>query len=190
MRIEVKPTGKVIKGHVLDCSVGPLVERLRDIDPLLYVAWNPKKLRGWGVWEVRRKSEEKTVRMPREWEIPGKGKIGIPGDVTSFGGMTIVYPKYHEIDLVNHVLDVPFLNYGVLEKIKAMDSWEMKDMGYKGKNFVKQAEYLEAKHLEKIEDKAIEELEYGLKQIKGEVRDLQEFVASGGNPYRLADHWK
>lgn len=173
-KIWLGPVGSVSKGHVLDCAKAPLEQTLRDYDPLLYVRWNARKLKGNGCWEIRRKSEQKTLR---------------PSDIWSGYGITIAYPKYHEIDLVNHVLDVAFLNYNVLTKLKSMDAWNMKDMGEKGKNFVKQAEYLEAKHLEKIEDKAVNELEYNIKQHKSQIRDFKEFINSGGNPYRLADHW-
>lgn len=174
-KIWMGPVGRISKGHVLDVSLKPFEQALKDYDAFLYVAWNPKKRNRNGCWEIRRKSEQKTVR---------------PEDVVVFGGATYVFPKYHEINLVNHVLDCEFLNYSVLNKIKSMDAWNMKDMGYKGANFVKQAEYLEGKHLEKIEDEAVRELEYGLKQLKSEVRDFREYVLSGGNPHHLADGWK
>lgn len=191
MTLFMGPTGGLCKGHVLDVSEKPFVQRLKDYDAQLYVKWNPKKLRGWGCWEIRRKPEEKTAKYSQRHELLPTGfmKYGVQGDVYEFNGFTIVYPKYHELDLINHVLDVAFLNYSVIDKLKKMDMWNQKNMGYKGKNFNKEAEYLEAKHLDKIEDEALKELDYGMKQHKAEIRDFKEYVASGNNPYKLADHW-
>lgn len=173
-KVFLSPTGNTIKGHVLDCAVGPLVERLRDYDPQLYVQWNPKKLRGWGLWEVRRKPEAKSVRKE---------------DVVVYQGNTFVFPKYHEQGLVHHVLDVPFLNYKILEKLKSMDIWEHKDVGHKGKDLNHVLDYKEAKFLEREEDKAVKELDYNLKQYKKEIRWFKDYVATGQDPTRIADYW-
>lgn len=168
-KIWVKPTGNIIKGHVLDVAVGPLVERLRDYDSQLYVRWNPRKLRGWGCWEIRRKPEELKVK-----------------DVAIYGGNTYVKLDYVEINLVHHILDVPFLNYSVLTKLKEMDRW-VNDK--RGADFSERAEYYEAKYYEKLEDKAEEDRAYAIKQHKSQIRDFKEYILSGGNPYRLADVW-
>lgn len=174
-KVWVKPTGSIIKGHVLDCAVGPLQRALREHDAQLYVKWNPRKLHGWGCWEVRRKPELKTIKYT---------------DVVTFKGMTIAEPKYNELSIVNHVMDVPFLNYSVVSKVKAMDTWTKEQFGYKGKNFAKEAEYLEAKYDEKIDEESMKERDYNLKQLKSEIRDLKEFILSGGNPAQIADFWK
>jgi hypothetical protein len=173
-KIQVGPVGNISKGHVLDCAAAPLVERLRDYDPQLYISWNPRKLRGHGCWEVRRKPDEKSVRE---------------NDVVVFQGNTIVFPKYHENNLVNHVLDVPYLNYLILEKLKRMDMWTHKETGFKGKKLTEVLDYKEAKFLEKEEDNALKELDYNLKQHSSEIRWFKDYVASGHNPYRLADYW-
>ncbi len=192
MNIKMGPMGKLIKGHVLDCSVKPFERALKDYWAPLYVKWNPNKLRGHGCYEIRFKPEVKTVRKAQPEK---RNKLGllvreaIPGDVYEFDGFTIAYPKYHENDLINHVMDVPFLNYSVLEKLKKMDMWETEGMGEKGKNFVKQAEYLEAKHDEQLEEKMTTELQYGLKQLKPEIKAFKEYVHRNGNPYRIADYW-
>lgn len=170
----VKPTGSIIKGHVFDCAVGPLQQALREHDAQLYVTWNSRKLHGWGCWEVRRKPELKTIRA---------------SDVVTFKGITIAEPKYHELNVVNHVMDVPFLNYSVVSRIKEMDTWNKEQFGHKGKNFGKEAEYLEAKYDEAIDEKSMKERDYNLKQLKSEIRDLKEYILSGGNPARIADFW-
>jgi hypothetical protein len=169
VKVWLKPTGGVIKGHVLDCAIGPLSEKLRDYDAQLYVKWNPKKLKGWGCWEIRRRPEEMKV-----------------SEVEVFGGNTFVKLAYVENNLVNHVLDVPFLNYKILEKLKDMDQW--KDDS-RGADFNKRADYLEAKYDEKVEQHAEDEKNYMIKQHKSQIRDFKEYVLSGGNPYRLADYW-
>lgn len=171
MKIVTNPTGNTIRGHVLDVSVDPLEQALRDYDPQLYVKWNPKKLKGWGCWEVRRKPESMVVTS---------------SDVHDLGDYSISTPRYKELDVVNHVMDVPYLNYLILKKIHRMDIWAL---SHRGKNFVKDAEYAEAKYDEKLDEKSAKELEYNLKQMKHEIRYFREYVLSGGNPYRLADHW-
>jgi hypothetical protein len=55
--ISVGPVGSVSIGHVLDCNKKAFEAALTAYDPLLYVKWNPKKMRGHGVWEIRRKPE-------------------------------------------------------------------------------------------------------------------------------------
>jgi len=172
MKVWLSPTGNTIKGHVLDCAVGPLVERLRDYDPQLYVTWNPRKLRGWGLWEVRRRPDTKSIV-----------------ETTQCDGFGIHRMEYKELNMINHVLDVPFLNYLILEKLKKMDMWNQKETGYKGKDLVKTLDYNEAKHDEKIDEESSRELEYNLKQYKSEIGWFKDYVASGQNPYRIADYW-
>ena len=50
MKLSMDPTGKLIKGHVLDVSIKPFEEAMRFNlnDPYLYVKWNPEKMQGWG----------------------------------------------------------------------------------------------------------------------------------------------
>lgn len=167
------PTGSSIRGHVLDCAVAPLERALKSYDSQLYVHWNPRKLRGWGCWQVRWKPEAKTVREE---------------DIVVFNGNTYVCPQYHENNFNNHVIDVPFLNYDIINKIKKMDAWV--HYGYKGKDLGREVDYIEAKYDEKVEDEMIKEREYNLKQMRSEIRWLKEYVASGGNPARIADYWK
>lgn len=54
------PTGKVIAGHVLDVNRRAFDQALRFYDKQLYTKWNPKKMRGWGCWEIRRKPDTGT----------------------------------------------------------------------------------------------------------------------------------
>ncbi len=191
MMLQTAPTGKLNQGTVLDCSVKPFERMLKAYDSQLYVVWNQKKLKGWGTWEVRWRPELKSVRQSEHPEYLQTGALRPPvqGDIYEFEGFTIVYPKYHENKFNNHVMDVPYLNYSVLTKIKQMDLWAKEELGYKAKKLTQELDYGEAKYMEKVEDNAIKELDYNLKQHKSEIRWFREYVNSGQNPYRLADNW-
>lgn len=169
-KIWINPTGQVIRGHVLDCSVDPLVERLRDYDPQLYVKWNSKKLRGWGLWEVRRRPNLKVVK-----------------ETVVAGGNTYNVIDYVENNFENHIMDVPFLNYQILERLKQMDTWAVSTHG---KDFVSTMESREESYKEKVKEKALSERRYEIKQHMSQVRDLMDYTLSGGDPSRIANHWK
>lgn len=165
----IKPTGKIIRGHVLDCAVGPLVERLRDYDPQLYVRWNPKKLRGWGLWEVRRRPNLKSVK-----------------DAVKYKGVVYQLIDYVENDFESHVIDVPFLNYDIILKLKDMDTWTISTDAEK---FSNEMDYRDKQSKEKIEADANSERRYAIKQHKSMVRDLMDYTLSGGDPSRIANYW-
>lgn len=169
-KIWLAPTGSISRGHVLDCAVGPLEARLREYDPQLYVRWAPKKLRGWGCWELRRRPENK-----------------VPVESVPFEGNTITRLEYRETGDVSHLKDFSFLNYDIFRWLYDTDTWRD---SWKAKNWAKELEYREAKAQEAIEEKALAEKEYMIKQHRSQVRDFMDFVRSGGNPYRIADHWK
>lgn len=180
------PTGRIIEGHVLDCSRKPLERKLKEYDAQLYLKWNKDKLHGWGCWELRRRPLMKTYTHT-QYHRDNFGAILriVPGDVHHLDGCTIVEPKYHENDFENHVMDVPFLNYSIIEKIKKMDTWEHStSMG-----FAHDYEYLEAKVMENEDEKSNAELTYSAKQYKREIRDFKEFLLSGNSPARIADYW-
>ena len=169
MKVWLGPTGKVSQGHVLDCAMGPLKEKLRDLDEQLYIKWNPKKLKGWGLWEVRRRPNYKMVK-----------------ETVEFGGNT-----YHQIDYIennfeHHILDVPFLNYDIITKLKQIDTWANSD---KGRNFNDQMDSKAASFEEAGKAKALAERQYELKQQKSMVRDLMDYTLGGGDPSLIAHHW-
>lgn len=150
----------------MDCAVKPLLRALRDYDPQLYLRWNPNKRDRLGIWEVRRRPEKLS-----------------PKEIVEFKGNTYTLLDYVENNLVNHVLDCKTgLNYGVVQKIKEMDTWG-------DKNWVRNLEYDERKHWVGVEDKALKEMKYGLKQYKSAAKDLKELVLSGTPLTELARHW-
>lgn len=161
------PTGTVIKGHVLDCSVKGIERVLKDYDSQLYIRWNPNKIKRWGCWEVRRKPNAKSVK-----------------EITPIPGGAIKVIDYVEWDVENNIMDIAFLNYEIMTKLKAMDTWN-ENQSF----FVDRMEAKEQEHNEKIKKAANDELRYTARQIKSSVNSLQEMIRSGFNPAELADHW-
>lgn len=169
MIVKMGPMGKLITGHVLDVAKRPLERKLQDYDKQLYLRWNPNKMRGHGCWEVRRRPEMKSVV-----------------DITPLpdGSGEIVKIDYQEIDIVNHVMDVAYLNYDILTKLQSMDTWNT-NRAY----FVDQLESRERAHVEKKQREAKERMKYHAREYKREIRDFKEMLLSGLNPAELARYW-
>lgn len=166
--ISVGPTGQLVRGSVLDVNRRAFEEKLRDYDHLLYVRWNPKKRRGMGIWEIRRHPAKKSTIYQGSWN-----------------GMDFYKVDYKEIDIVNHVLDAECLNYNVLTKLKAIDTWENG-----GSYWVANMESAERDRKAKIAEKNKQDYLYNAKQHKRELQDLRELLRSGLNPAHLASYWK
>lgn len=163
--ISVGATGSLVTGDILDVNRNALERKLRDYDSQLYLKWNPKKLRGYGLWEVRRRPNLPTAHP-----------------ISVFKGTTIYKLDYIENDIINHVMDLPYLNYSALTKLEKMDTW-------KDKNWVQNAEYKGAKYREDAEKKKLKELAYNFKQQKQEIRDYRQWISEGNNPALLAHFW-
>lgn len=163
------PTGSIVRGHVLDCAVAPLERKLRELDSQLYLRWNPKKLKRWGCWEIRRLPNQKTLK-----------------DVVVHGGNTLVVVDYVENNFENHILDVAYLNYDVITRLKKMDTWAGSE---RGRNFLDQMDSVAASVEEKTKEAALKERRYELKQQKTMVRDLMDYTLSGGDPSLIANYW-
>lgn len=168
MNILMGPTGRIIKGHVLDVNEGRFNEALRAYDPQLYTKWNPKKLRGHGCWEIRRRPEFNTAL-----------------DVCEFEGNLIFKVGPYENDLVHHVLDCAFLNYDQLRKLKEMDTWQYGS-----------AEQWQDERERRSRDAKERAMQHGMKlrreasrTFKNEIRAFKQFVRDGGNPHLIAQHW-
>jgi hypothetical protein len=159
--ITVGPTGKLVPGDILDVNVAAFNRALRAYDPLLYTVWNPKKVKGWGCWEIRRRPSMKTAM----YQGTHQG--------TAFYSLV-------EVDLrsVHHVLDCAFLNYDAIRKIKSMDTWATK-------SFVDDIEAREAEFTAETEKRAKEEMKYAISQNKSMARDLYEAVRSGISPAQV-----
>lgn len=166
-KVWLAPTGSVVEGHVLDVAKKPFERALKDYDSQLYVRWNPKKLKGWGCWEIRRKPESQTIVDFVEWK-----------------GTTVFKLGYREVDLVANILDCAFLNYDQLRKIREMDTWQIGP-----KQWLADRDYAEKQHKAAITAKRKEELKYAAKEYKREIRDFKEFVLSGNNPHLISQYW-
>lgn len=176
----------LVSGHVLDVSKKPLESALRRYDPQLYLKWNPKKRKGLGIWELRRKPEMKSALAGRSIDTPTKGLVYVPGDIFDMGDYTISVPKYNENHTENHVKDFEYLTYDILAWVSKHDGWQY---GFRGKDLTHESDYREGKYLDKIDDDAQAERSYMIKQHRTEFNDFREYVLSGGDPYRLMDYW-
>lgn len=166
MKLWHAPTGKLTRGHVLDVNLKPFVRALKDLDKQLYVTWNPKKLRGWGCWEIRRSPTMKTSIY-----------------VGSYQGAKIFQLYSLESRDFNHILDCAFLNYDVIRKLKEMDTWSNPDI-------IRGIEAREQAHLEATQAKAAEQLKYLIKHNKSAMHDFYEMVRSGIHPAQVLNSTK
>lgn len=177
MKIWVGPTGNTVRGDVMDVSKKGLEDALKLYDPLLYIVWNPKKHLGYGCWELRRRPEKKTLISHGE-----------------YCGVNIIEAKYVENGYENHVLDLSFLSYEVLAKIKKMDLWSQ--IGYDRSNHNKVTNFLNKldsnfeEHTAKQEQKNYDDLMYNMKQHTSALNTYKQAILSGTNPAELARGWK
>lgn len=167
-KVWLAPTGRLSTGHVLDVARAPFERALRDLDALLYVRWNPKKLKGWGAWEIRRAPAEKSVV-----------------EMATYKGQTIVRLEYLENDMVHHVLDCAFLNYDQIRKLKEMDTYAYGSASAWQDALESRARDRKAEQALKAKD----QLKHLAKEFKSEIRDFKEYVNSGNNPHRIAEYW-
>lgn len=167
--ILVSPVGKLVRGHVLDVAQAPLEKKLKDYDAKLYLKWNSKKLKGNGVWELRRRPDMKEVV-----------------DIIEYQGASFVKIDWHENNFVSHVLDVPYLNYDLLTRLKEMDTW---NKGIQAHNVAAQAERNLDYHEAQLKEKHRQEMVYQAKQYKKEFKDLREHLLNGGDASDIAKYW-
>lgn len=174
--ITVGPTGKVVKGDVLDVSQIALEQMLRDYDANLYFSWNPTKLHGHGVWELRRRPDLKTALHEG-----------------SYQGMNFYTVDYLESDL-NHVKDFAYLNYNIVEWVKLHDIWGQfnfdKDKEQRLHKYLKDMDNAQESLLERKKKAMRKELTYDLMQDRSAISDLKNRVLSGVNPNLLGKFWK
>jgi hypothetical protein len=171
--IKVGPTGKTVKGHVLDVSYKPFVQTLKAYDPYLYVTWNSQKLKGWGCYEIRRAPEVNSV-----------------AEIYELKDCTVVRLEPCEVNIVNHVLDCAFLNYDQLRRIKDMDVWKLGPTKERAaQSFLNNIDYKEDKAAKIGMEKARSAARYATKHFKRELSNLKEEVRSGWNPHNIGSMW-
>lgn len=176
--IHVGATGRLVQGDVLDSNKEHLERALKAYDPQLYLRWNVKKRKGLGVWELRRRPNEKTATL--QGYLPN--------------GQPVLYLDYKEVDIENHVKDVPILGYDLVEWVKRCDQWAA--MNYEEGQHQRVDSWLDQmdagydRFLSKTETTNQAEAVYGLKQERGMIRDYKDAILSGTNPASIARWWK
>ncbi len=176
MELNVGPTGNLIQGSIFDVSKTKLESLLKRYDEQLYLKWNTKKAAGRGCWELRRRPLNKVVV-----------------DSYDMGDYTISRLEYKEIDVENHIWDLPALSYSLLDRLKACDIWDRVD--YQGKSgrvekFTRDMEQNYYDHKGRQAEKAHDDLMYGVLQDKKILKDFQERIVSGVDPRHLLRYWK
>jgi hypothetical protein len=172
MKLWHAPTGKLVRGHVLDVSLKPFLRALKDYDKQLYVEWNPRKLRGEGCWEIRRLPNQKTAVYQG-----------------SLGGLNFYKILYLESRLTHHVLDCAFLNYDVLRKLQDIDMYRIiKGSGYASLDDLIESRTKEAQEAKRAE--ASHNLKYAIRQNKSAMSNFYEMVRSGIHPAQVLNSMK
>lgn len=168
MKILMGPQGALIKGHVLDVNERRFNEALRFHDKALYTRWNPRKLRGHGCWEIRRRPEFNSALDIAEYE----GKL-----------IFVVGPK--EYDMVHHVMDCAFLNYDQIRKLKEIDTWQYGNSS----KYQDEVERRTRDRREREYQNMLKERADMVRHYKQEIRSFREMVRDGGNPHLIAKYW-
>lgn len=167
-KILMGATGQIIKGNVLDVNEKAFNEALRFYDPCLYTRWNPKKLRGWGCWEIRRKPEFNTAL-----------------DICEYEGNLIFKIGPYENDMVHHVLDCAFLNYDQLRKLREMDTFAYGN----AEKWQAERERRARDQKELAFQKAQKMRAEAASTFRREIKAFKDFVNDGGNPHLIGLHW-
>lgn len=159
-----KPTGFLVEGHIFDVDKESFTAALHEIDPLLYVKWNPYKCKGYGCWEIRRKPAQPILV-----------------DTTNVATDHLLIFDTQENSVVHHVLDCAFLNYDQIRKVKSMDT--------AGQDFGAWLDNKEAEYREEAAERGKRAIADTVSQFRKELTDLQEAVKNGANLAEIALHW-
>lgn len=174
-KFNIGPTGALVHGTIHDCKRSSVESAIKSYDPLLYIKWNPSKNYGMGRWELRRRPEKKSVKETLEID-----------------GVKYHRLDYVELDLVNHIFDLPVLNYSIMERIKKADVWARAD--YDGNNATKVERLLdriEEKRIalqEEHKKKNMEETLYKMQQFDSQLEVYRQAILDGQNPADLVKY--
>lgn len=152
--------GNVSIGSIYDCNRKSFERALKNYWDKLYVGWNPLKRDGLGCWEV--------------WQRPSqKSKILRYEDKATD---TKIYTlEYIPNDFEHWVADLEYLSYDFIGKLRAMDSWE-------NRNLISDHDAAYEAHQDKLERDASDNIKQIIKENKQTFRDLLDYVQSGYNP--------
>jgi len=176
MNIEVGPTGSLVQGHLFDTDKVELERQLKRYDEQLYLKWDATRYGGYGTWQLRRRPKYKSIV-----------------DSTQLGGCGIHRLEYKEIDIENHVWDLPALSDSLLDRVKACDIWDQTD--YQGKShrieeFTATMEQRFFDHKHETQQKQHTDMMYGIMQDRAVMKDFQERIVSGVDPRHLLRFWR
>lgn len=160
----IQPPGSLIEGHLFDVDKVEFEKALKAYDSSLYVYWNSKKLKGAGCWEIRRKSR---IYVTDQEEI---------------GQRNYLIANEHYDPQVDHVLDVCFLNYDQIRKIREMDVAHIAD-------YAAHVEKLEREYKEKAKERGQAAIKDVVSQFGREISQLQAALRDGLNPAEIARYW-
>lgn len=176
MIISTGPTGSVITGDMLDVNKASLERALQTYDSQLYIKWNPKKQHGYGIWELRRRPDKKSVI-----------------ETVELDGIKYHLLGYKENDFENHVFDMPILSYSILGRLKRADMWTQASFDGtnldKTKRLVDKIEDNRVNFNHSVKDKALKDALYELKQDRAYLNQFREDILAGLNPAELARYW-
>lgn len=170
------PTGNVITGDVLDVNKAALERALQTYDDQLYIIWNPRKQYGYGIWELRRRPNKKTIK-----------------ETVEFKGQKYHIIDYKENDFEHHVFDMPILDYSILGKLKRSDMWAKSEYdGHNHDKITRLVDKIEDRRVgfqQEIKQKALDNALYELKQDRAYLNQFREDILAGLNPAELARYW-
>lgn len=177
MNISIGVTGKIVRGNSLDVSRKAFEQRLRNLDPQLYLVWNPIKRSGMGCWEIlRRPDKKKSVYR------------------ASFAGVDIYELSESDKDSAL-VRELDHLHYKVIEDMASKDINRIfdrkpheSDVAFMERVY-RETDYRQEQHRIATMNKAHEESRYMARQHKKEIHELRELALSGFNLARVVANW-
>lgn len=156
-----KGQGLVVKGTVFDVNRKNFERALKDLDPELFVVWNPYRKEGVGCWQIWIKPLTKT-----------------PVYQTTHEGNEIHSLEYKYIPVEHHIMDLDTLNYDVIEKLRKMRV-TVQD--------IENADYEARRKQVKEEEQYLQERKYAVRHTREIWKAFHEYVKSGYNPMWFFD---
>lgn len=177
MKIEIGVTGKIVRGNSLDVNRKAFEQSLRNLDPQLYLVWNPIKRSGMGCWEILRRPDKKKAVYRATHE-----------------GVNFFEITTNDKDSAL-VRELEHLHYRVIEDMASKDINRIFNRKPHESDEVfmervyRETDYRQQQHQQAVMAKAHEESTYIARQHKKEIRELRELALSGFNLARVMGQW-
>lgn len=153
--------GNSVKGSVFDCNRKSFERLLKEEDPNLFLVWNPTKNSGFGCWQIWINPLQKSLVHKADYE-----------------GNSISSIEYRFIPVEHHIMDLPVLDYSVIEKLKK-SRVTVEDIMYQ--------DYEARRKLQKEKDSYLDDRKHAIKQTKQYWKAFKDHVQSGYNPMWFFD---